>query len=212
MTDMSVLPVNTGSGWGEGGAAALGAFVGSWFGNGWGPGGVGRGGVVAADVAGNAAVLEAINNVGLQTVQGQNGTNMAITRAAADVYTGLNNTLTQQLLAGQQGFSSVQSTLCQGFSGVNQSVYQAGVDTRFAINDLARQNAECCCEVKTAIAAEGAATRQLIQQNLITELQTQLCDAKSKIGSLESNAFLAASQAAQTQQIINTVIAHLPSK
>lgn len=209
MTDMSVLPVNTGSGWGEGGAAALGAFVGSWFGNGWGPGGLGRGGVVAADVASNASVLEAINNVGLQMVQGQNGTNMAITRASADVYTGLNNTLTQQLLAEQQGFASVQSTLCQGFSGINQSIFQSGTDTRFAINDLARQNQECCCEVKTAIAAEGAATRQLIQQNLITQLQTELCDAKSKISTLESNAFLTASQAAQTQQIIQTVLAHV---
>lgn len=40
MTDVSLLPttglVGTGCGWGNAGAAALGAFVGSWFGNGWG--------------------------------------------------------------------------------------------------------------------------------------------------------------------------------
>lgn len=38
MTDVSLLPttglVGTGCGWGSAGAAALGAFVGSWFGNG----------------------------------------------------------------------------------------------------------------------------------------------------------------------------------
>lgn len=194
---------------GEGGAAALGAFVGSWFGNG-GFGPFNRGaGVVAAETAGNANVMEAINGVGLQLVQGQNGTNMAITRAAADTYTALNGTLTQQLLADQQGFASVQSTLCQGFSGLNQSVYQAGVDNRFAISALGSQMAECCCDIKSAVGAEGSATRALINERFINELQTRLCDAKAKIGSLESNIFLQNSQAAQTQQIIQTVLAHI---
>lgn len=209
MSDVNLLPVGTGdSGWGTGGAAALGAFVGSWFGNGWGGNGYGRGDVVVPA----AAAVGAVDNVGLTLLQGQNQTNLAIASASADVYTSLNNTMTQQLLASQSQSASLQSTLCQGFSGVNQSVYQAGVDTRFAINDLARQNAECCCEIKTTIAAEGAATRQLIQNNLITELQTQLCDSKAKNAQLENQIFLQTSQAAQTQQIISTVLAHLPQK
>lgn len=211
MDSMNLMPVGE-SGWGNGGAAALGAFVGSWFGNGgfgWG----GRGNAAAvADVISNESVIEAVNGVGMAVVTGQNATNMAITRAAADVYTGLNGTLTQQLLANQQGFSGVQSTLCQGFSGLNQSVYQSGVDTRFSINALGQQMAECCCETQKAIAAEGSATRALINDRYINELQTQLCDAKAKIGSLESNIFLSASQQAQTQQIIQTVLAHLPQK
>lgn len=221
MDSMNLLPVSAGSdGLGAGGAAALGAFVGSWTGNGFGGWG-GRGGAVAADAAvvGTGVVLDSVNNlqssvngVGLAVVNGQNSTNMAIANGLSSTYAALNNTMTQQLLAETQGFASVQSTLCQGFSGVNQSVYQAGVDTRFAINDLARQNAECCCEIKGAIAAEGAATRGLIQQQYINQLETQLCDAKSKIGTLESNAYLTASQAAQTQQIIQTVLAHLPLK
>lgn len=208
MSDVNLLPVSTGdsSGFGVGGAAAVGAFIGSWFGNGWGGNGYGRG-----DVAPVAAAV-AVDNVGLTLLQGQNQTNLAIASASADVYTSLNNTLTQQLLASQSQSAGIQSTLCQGFSGVNQSVYQAGVDTRFAINDLARQNAECCCEIKTTIAAEGAATRQLIQNNLITELQTQLCDSKAKNAQLENQIFVQASQAAQTQQIISTVLAHLPQK
>ncbi|MGL4755978.1 MAG: hypothetical protein ACRCXB_26775 [Aeromonadaceae bacterium] len=212
MDSMNLMPVGE-SGWGTGGAAAIGAFVGSWFGNGgFGPYGRAGAGVVAAEAVGNEVVLEAINGVGLAVVNGQNNTNMAITRAAADVYTGLNNTLTQQLLSNQQGFASVQSTLCQGFSGLNQSVYQSGVDTRFSINALGQQMAECCCETQKAIAAEGSATRALINERYIGELQTQLCDAKAKIGSLESNIYLSASQQAQTQQIIQTVLAHLPAK
>lgn len=62
MDSMNVLPVETGSsGFGTGGVAALGAFVGSWFGN----GGFGYGGRNAAvEVASDSAVLEAVNGVG----------------------------------------------------------------------------------------------------------------------------------------------------
>ena len=61
-------------------------------------------------------------------------------------------------------------------------------------------------------ALAAATTRQLIQNNLIAELQTQLCDSKSRIATLESNAFTTASNAAQTQQIINTILPHILTK
>lgn len=215
MDSMNLMPVGD-SGWGNGGAAALGAFVGSWFGNGFG-GGVGRGGV-AGDVAATSALIDlstiqsSINANGLATANAVASINQNLSSGFSSTYSALNNTLTQQMLAGQAQSAALQSTLCQGFSGVNSSVYHAGVDTRFAINALAQQNAECCCELKGAVAAEGSATRALINDRYINDLQTQLCDAKSKIGSLESNAFLAASQTAQTNQIIQTVLAHLPLK
>ncbi|BES53411.1 hypothetical protein [Aeromonas phage phiWae15] len=218
MTDMTMLPVSTGdSGWGAGGAAALGAFVGSWFGNGWGPGGRGVGaGVVAADALSTAPILEAVNNVGMQVVQGQNGTNMALSSGLSSVYTGLNAGITDLGFQTLQSQATQTNALTQGFAGLNTAIVSSSNDTRFALqaglNSLQAQNAECCCEIRTAIASEGAATRQLIQQNLITELQTQLCDSKSKNAQLESQIFLQGSQAAQTQQIIQTVLAHLPQK
>ena len=61
----------------------------------------------------------------------------------------------------------------------------------------------------TAVQAEGAATRQLIQNNLITELQTKLCDAKAKNAALESQAFTCASNDSQTRDIINTILPHI---
>lgn len=213
MESMNLMPVDTGSGFGTGGAAALGAFVGSWFGNGgFGGGWGGRDGAAATVVASDAAVLGAINDLGLTVVQGQSQSNLV----AAQGFAGLNNVVQTGDAAvtaaiTQSSFQNLNA-LTQGFAGLNTAIVSSSNDTRFAIADLARQSAECCCEVKGTIMAEGAATRGLIQQQYINQLQTELCDAKSKIGSLESNAYLAASQAAQTNQIIQTVLAHLPQK
>lgn len=212
MESMNLMPVDTGSGFGTGGAAALGAFVGSWFGNGGFGGGFGRDGAAAAVVASDTAVLEAINSLGLNVVQGQGQSNVV----AAQGFSGLSNVVqsgnaTVTSAVTQSSFQNLNA-LTQGFAGLNTAIVSSSNDTRFAISDLARQNAECCCEIKGAIAAEGSATRGLMQQQYINQLQTELCDAKSKIGSLESNAYLAASQSAQTSQIIQTVLAHLPLK
>ena len=87
MSDMTLLPTG-----GMGGEAVLGGAVGgllgSWFGNGFGGRGFGPGyGYGAAVAVGANAVLDGINNlqtsvnnIGLQTIQGQNGTNMTIER------------------------------------------------------------------------------------------------------------------------------------
>lgn len=222
MSDMSLLPVGSGFG-SDAMAAGFGGFVGSifgdWFGggNGWGRGGVAPAVGAVANGLGETVILNdldnlhnSVNGLGLAVVQGQNTSNLAIAQGFGGMAMEVANASATNTAAVNNAAFGIQSTLCQGFSGVNQSVYQAGVDTRFAINDLARQNAECCCQVKGAIMAEGAATRQLIQNNLITELQTELCDSKSKISQLETQNYLNASQNAQTQQIINTVLAHLP--
>ena len=64
---------------------------------------------------------------------------------------------------------------------------------------------------EAAVVAQGAADT-VILDNLINELQTQLCDSNSRIATLESNAFTTASNAAQTQQIINTILPHILTK
>jgi hypothetical protein len=231
---MTMLPVSTGdSGWGSGGAAALGAFVGSWFGNGW--GGTGRGGVgggmypdvsngvaLGANVAATALISDlatlqdSVNSNALASANGFAGVNQTITSGLSSTYNGLNNTLVQGMLSDQAQTASIQSALCQGFGGLNTAIVSTGNDNRFAmqagLNSIQTQMSQCCCETQKSIAAEGAATRQLIQQNLITDLQTQLCDSKARIAQQESQIYLAGSQAAQTQQIIQSVLAHLPLK
>ena len=67
------------------------------------------------------------------------------------------------ILGQSQGFAGVQQTLCQGFSGVNTAILQGfnGVDNAICtlgyqnqqgFNALGNQLANCCCDIKGAIA------------------------------------------------------------
>ena len=60
------------------------------------------------------------------------------------------------------GFNNVQSTLCQGFAGVNT-----------AINGIGTQLASCCCETGRAIERGFAETNY--------NLATQACDTRRAI-------------------------------
>lgn len=53
--------------------------------------------------------------------------------------------------------------------------------------------------------------REKMDQQTITALQTQLCDAKSKISALESQAFITQSNLAQSANIIGHVRAMIPA-
>lgn len=243
--NMTLLPTNAfgNASWGDAGAAAIGAFVGSWFGNGfggWGNRGVATGvgdAALAAGVGTNLVmdnlnqIQNGVNNLGLNLTQGQCQIQQSIGQSSAGIQNALcqgfsgvvenanrnaavtGNTLGQGFAginaAINQTSASTNNYLAQGFSGLNSAIRDNGYETRLAVQDLSRQNAECCCATQKTIQAEGAATRQLIQNNLITELQTQLCDAKNKISTLENQQFTAANNAAQTQQIVNTVLLHL---
>lgn len=245
MSDMTLLPSNAFgncNGWGDAGAAALGAFFGSWFGNGFmgnrGFGMAGDGVAAGASAFGTNLVMDnlnqvqnGINNLGLNLTQGQCNVQRQIGDAAYGIQNSLcqgfsgvnatvNNTSAQLMNANNQGFAGVNSTinqtnamtnnyLAQGFAGINTAIQNNGYETRLAVQDLSRQNAECCCNTQKVIQAEGAATRQLIQNNLITDLQTKLCDAKSKISSLESQQYTAQSNSQQTAQILAGVLAEL---
>lgn len=49
------------------------------------------------------------------------------------------------------GFASVQSTLCQGFSGINDAIVRNGYENRLGQNDITRQIADCCCQTQQNI-------------------------------------------------------------
>lgn len=76
---------------------------------------------------------------------------------------GVNNGLCDGFYAVAQQFSntnqnianataSVQQTLCQGFSGVNQAIVTNGYETRLGVNSLSSQLANCCCDIRQQIA------------------------------------------------------------
>lgn len=68
----------------------------------------------------------------------------------------------------------------------------AGLDKDILLGQqtiLANQ-AQCCCELKTAIHSEGEATRDLIQNNYIEGLRTALSDAKAEISNYNQSTAL----------------------
>lgn len=47
--------------------------------------------------------------------------------------------------------AALQTTLCQGFNGVNQGIVTNGYETRNAIQGVSSQLASCCCDIREGI-------------------------------------------------------------
>lgn len=182
MTD--ILPVG-GSGFGgDAGGAALGAFggalIGSWFGDGWGGGWGNRGGNGGdCSCAAAAGFGTQILNDGINSIQNSiNGMNMNLSSGLCNIGYQTLDQSSRTNLAMMQGFASLGHDNCQNTNSIVS-----------AINNVGFQNQQCCCATQKLIAEEGCATRQLIQNNLINELQTKLCDAKSDNAALKSQLY-----------------------
>ena len=137
--DVAVLSGNTSrsndNGWGDNGAWWIILFlIFGWGRNGFGGNGFGGGSgvadnyVLATDFATIERKLDGINN------------------GICDSTFALNNNI-------NGGFASVQQTLCQGFSGINQNIMTNGYETRLATQGLSSQLANCCCDIKQQIAS-----------------------------------------------------------
>lgn len=97
---------------------------------------------------------------------GFGGRNQAATTdevSAGFNFAGINNKL-NEIVAGQAGINqNLSNAICQlGYRSLEQT------------SALSSQMANCCCDLKTAIHAEGEATRAMIQQNKIETLQQQV--------------------------------------
>lgn len=139
----------------------------------------------AADLAINNATATARNEAGLDFI-GQN-------------VNGLRN-----------GLADLNVNLCGQFSNVINAVTANGYQTQLGQRDLQAQIADCCCktqsglaevlhgistqlcqinynnamqtsEIKTALAAEGAATRQLMQTQYTSEVERKLAEANQQL-------------------------------
>lgn len=205
MSDMTLVP--TGGFGGEAGAAALGGgiggLIGSWFGNGWGGGNgwSGRGNFggpveVQASVDTNA-ILQAINNGTLQTIQGQNGTNLTVERAAASTFNGITQQNTQNLLASVQGFAGLNTQIQQGTNTVTNAICasETAALTRSFQAQLAAE--KCCCETNLNIERQAEATRALIRDQFAQSQAVLICDLKSQIQTRDFQL----SQLSQTSQL-----------
>lgn len=215
MSDMTLLPTNMGGG-SEAGAAglggAVGGLIGSWFGNGFGGrGGFGGGGDGAAVAVGANAVLDGIGNIqnsvnglGLQTLQGQNATNLTVERSAASTFNGITNQNTQNLLASVQGFAGLNTAITASTATTTAAIAsadRAGLERSFQAQLAA---AACCCETNLNIERQANETRGLIRDQFAQSQAVLICDLKSQIqGQKFENSQL--HQTAQLNHRINEV-------
>ena len=82
-----------------------------------------------------------------------------------------------------------QQCCCETQKEILQSRYDAALQAQA----MQAQQAQCCCDVKTAIHAEGEATRALINANTMQELRDNLQAAQLQLGNLsQTNTLLAA--------------------
>ena len=129
------------------------------------------------------------------------------------------------------GINGIDSTLCQGFNGINTAILQNGYNTQAGINTLSHQLADCCCATQRSIDSvkyENATntcaiqntiqntTRDVIEnanansraildfltQDKIATLTAENQSLKFQASQTAQNAFITANQEAQTAELI----------
>jgi hypothetical protein len=148
-----------------------------------------------------------------QNVANANFTTLSsINGLGRDITASMNNQALQQL----NSFNQLSSTIGSNFNATNTAMLQGfneiGRDTATATNQLiagqtalSSQLATCCCEIKSAVATDGQATRALINDVRMSELNAQLTDAKLQISNLQQTNTLNANNAAQTSVILQHI-------
>lgn len=168
---------------------------------------------------------------------GGGGDSGALTRA--DLCTGFNfNNLDSAVRGVQQGlcdgFYSQNTTLMNGFHGVDNAICTLGYQTQQGFNTLGAQLASCCCETQRAIDGvnynmatntcalqntmnnntrdiidnQNAGTRAILDylcQDKISTLQAENQNLKLAASQAAQNAFITANQEAQTAELIRRI-------
>ena len=129
------------------------------------------------------------------------------------------------------GINGIDSTLCQGFNGINTAILQNGYNTQAGINTLSHQLADCCCATQRAIDcvkyenstntcalqntinsttrdiidnanANSRAILDFLTQDKIATLTAENQSLKFQASQTAQNAFITANQEAQTAELI----------
>lgn len=79
------------------------------------------------------------------------------------------------------GINGIDSTLCQGFNGINTAILQNGYNTQAGINALSHQLADCCCTTQRAIDSVKYenATNTCAIQNTIQNTTRDIIDSQT---------------------------------
>ena len=92
------------------------------------------------------------------------------------------------------GINGIDSTLCQGFNGVNTAILQNGYNTQAGINALSHQLADCCCTNQRAIdgvrydmATQSCAVQNTIQNTTRDVIENQNANSRAILDALNAN-------------------------
>ena len=137
--------------------------------------------------------------------------NGALTRA--EMYDGFNNQTVVRKLDGItqglcDGFYAQNTNLLQGFNTIGSQI----AENRYAAKDCCCETnrnidsvrtgiQQCCCDLKSAIHAEGEATRALINENKIESLRDRIAERDREL----QTANFQLSQQAQSANLIQTL-------
>lgn len=234
---LAILALIFGDGWGMGGMGGMGMFLPFMFMNGWGGfGGNGCGGncntnAIEASIQrgfDNQAVISKLDGINGGLCDGFYAVNSAILNAQS----GIQNSLCQ-------GFNSVNTNIMQGNFGLQQAINGASVANMQGQNALQAQLAQCCCDNRAAIAqvrydmaqdtcslqntmnnntrdiieSQNAGTRAILDylcQDKIATLQAENQSLKLAASQADQNNFIAATQSAQTAELIRRLGADCP--
>ena len=164
------------------------------FGGGWGRGGCGCGGFggfgngfadIAVTDATNIAELKAGANF---TAQGVNGLRNSLADMNVNLcsqFANLNNSVTTAAYQNQLGQRDLQAQIANCCCTTQQNIASSTNSITQQLCQMNYNSAMLGCEIKQAIAAEGAATRQMIQNQYIAETERKLAEAKQQLFVLE---------------------------
>lgn len=106
---------------------------------------------------------------------GNNGTATGMAQVERDVLT--SSCATQQ---------AVYNTSC----GTQKEILENRYANALQFANMAAQQAQCCCEIKQAISADGEATRALMTGQIIQGLRDELSDAKTTLSNSNQSQYL----------------------
>ena len=175
------------------------ALIFGWGGNGFGGFGGGFGGNrgVFEPCATQADVRAAVDQQTLISKLDQQ------TYGLADSTYTLNNAITN-------GFFGVQSTLCQGFNGIDRAIADCCCTTQRAIDGVNYNMATQACDIKHAINDSTRSILDFLTTDKIATLQAENQSLKLKASQAEQNAYITANQSAQTAELIRRLGADCP--
>lgn len=130
-----------------------------------------------------------IGNLNLQAAERNGGeTRSAVFQAAGSIKDQAASNANQQArdFANQnREICEIRSELAQEFGNTRLEAAKQHAEIQLEMckqhADLAAKQAECCCEIKELVRSENAATRQLMQSNLIDDANRRTANAEREL-------------------------------